>query len=190
MQKISGTVEQILITATNNDISNPIKKGNFTFEGLVGDRHYGYTMLSNSRQPEYPRGTEIRNHRQITILSTEELEETAAQLNIPEIQAAWLAGNILISGIPSLTNLPTTTRLFFSSGVVLVTGGENLPCSIPARNVQSMYPNQPDIASGFIKAARNHRGLVAWVEHPGIIEIGDTCSTEIPASLITLWSGK
>ncbi len=78
MEKITGTVEQVLITPDNKNLSDPIEFGNFTFEGLVGDRHYGFTMSSNSRQPEYPRGTEIRNKRQITILSKEELSEIAS----------------------------------------------------------------------------------------------------------------
>ena len=179
MENIIGIVEQVLITPPNSNVSISIEQGNFLFEGLQGDRHFGYTMRSNSRQPEYPRGTEIRNRRQITILSKEELAETAIYLEVPEIKASWLAGNLLIAGIPSLTFLPAGSRLFFSSDVVLVTDGENLPCSIPAKTVQAQFPNQDGIASNFVKSAMHRRGLIAWVEKPGIIQPGDTCQIEL-----------
>jgi hypothetical protein len=40
--------------------------------GPVGDRHHGETMLSNSRQSSvYPRGTPIRNHRQVSLAPRE-----------------------------------------------------------------------------------------------------------------------
>jgi hypothetical protein len=188
MEKIIGIVEQILVTPPNANVSIPVEPGDFLFEGLQGDRHFGYTMYSNSRQPEYPRGTEIRNRRQITILSIEELAETAVYLAIPEIKASWLAGNILLSGFSSLTFLPPGSRLFFSSGLVLVTDGENHPCSIPAKTIQSQYPNQVGIAANFVKAAMHRRGLVAWVEHPGKLQVGDTCQVELKLPKKGSWS--
>ena len=54
-----------------------------TFEGFAGDRHAGLTMASGSRTPQYPRGTEIRNSRQVSCVSQEDLDAVAGALGLP-----------------------------------------------------------------------------------------------------------
>lgn len=179
MKKIAGILKQILVTEAGQNTSIPIQEGVCTFEGLIGDRHYGNTMFSNARNPEYPRGTEIRNRRQITILSQEELQEIADNLDIPHIDPAWLAGNLLMVGIPHLTQLPPTSRIFFSNGTVLVIDAENKPCGIPAKIIQGLFPEKPYIRMEFVLAAMHRRGLVAWVERPGKLTPGMLCEVEI-----------
>ena len=39
------------------------------FDGIEGDLHAGYTRKSGSREPWYPRGTEMRNERQLSIVA-------------------------------------------------------------------------------------------------------------------------
>ncbi|MEW5872952.1 MAG: DinB family protein [Chloroflexota bacterium] len=150
------------------------------FSGLEGDKHSGFTRPSDGRTPYYPRGTGIRNDRQVSIVSVEELEQVAAALGLPEILPEWLGANLLLSGIPNLTQLPTRTRLVFSHGVVLSVTGENLPCTGPGKVLQDHY-NQDGLATQFPQAAIQRRGLVAVVEKPGILWPGEQVEIERPA---------
>jgi hypothetical protein len=47
------------------------------FEGIEGDFHAGYTRRSGGREPWYPRGTEMRNERQLRRTSS------------PQLRRAW-----------------------------------------------------------------------------------------------------
>jgi hypothetical protein len=143
------------------------------FAGFEGDRHAGLTMLSGGRTPFYPRRTEIRNLRQVSIVSEEELAEVAAAMAIPEVKPEWIGANLLLKGIPELTTLPPMTRLFFSNGVVLMTGGENNPCSMAGNMVQKMVPEKPGLSQLFCTAALHRRGVTAWVERSGTIRERD-----------------
>jgi hypothetical protein len=51
-------------------------------------------------------GTVIRNTRQFTMLSLEELAEIAYAMQIPEVLPEWAGANLAIQGIPNLTMLP------------------------------------------------------------------------------------
>jgi len=143
------------------------------FAGFEGDRHAGLTMLSGGRTPFYPRGTEIRNLRQVSILSEEELNAVAAAMDLPELKPEWIGANLLVSGIPDLTELPLMTRLFFSNGVVLMAGGENKPCTTAGSMIQKMVPEKPGLSPLFCAVALRRRGITAWVERPGMIRQGD-----------------
>lgn len=138
--------------------------------GAVGDRHYGLTMSSNARQANvYPRGTTIRNHRQLSIVDESELAVIAVNLGLPELSPGVIADNICTRGIPNLTQLAPMTRLVFEGGAVIMLGGENLPCVIAGGMVQDRYGVR---AEAFPKAAMGLRGVTGWVEHPGVITPG------------------
>ena len=151
-----------------------------TFAGFEGDRHAGITMRSDGRTPFYPRGTEIRNLRQVSLVSIEELAEIAALMRLPGIEPEWLGANLALVGLERLTYLPPFTRLFFAADAVLVVVGENLPCLVAGRVIQSHYPDQPGLAEQFTKAALHRRGVTAWVERPGIIRAGEAVGIRIP----------
>jgi MOSC domain-containing protein YiiM len=155
-----------------------------TFEGVAGDRHAGLTRPSDNRTPHYPRGTEIRNSRQVSIVSSEELAEIAALLGIPCVLPEWLGANLLIAGIPHLTQIPPSTRLFFAGGVVLVVDSENQPCISPGNVMQALHPHIANLAARFVKAAQGKRGIVAWVERPGAIREGDEVRAEVPRQVL------
>jgi hypothetical protein len=148
------------------------------FEGFEGDKHTGFTRLADGRTPYYPRRTPIRNDRQVSIVSCEELERVAAALDLPEIQPEWLGANLLLQGIPRLSLLPPGSRLIFSEGVVLIVEHENQPCSGPGKVLQSHF-NRPGLESLFPKAALHKRGLVACVEKPGQIRTGEEIGLDI-----------
>jgi len=155
-----------------------------TLEGFEGEKHSGFTRLSDARTPHYPCGTEIRNERQISIVSIEELEQIASGMSLSEIRPEWIGANLLLCGIPNLTFLPPTTRLRFSQGAVLAVQNENLPCVHPGKVIQSQYPDVPDLSSQFPKAALHKRGVVACVEKAGRIGEGDGVVAEIPQQVI------
>ena len=74
------------------------------FAGIVGDCHSGLTRKSDSRTLRlYRRDTDIRNVRQLSLLSVEELAEVAAAMDIPEVKPEWVGANLVTSGIPDLT---------------------------------------------------------------------------------------
>jgi hypothetical protein len=151
--------------------------------GVVGDLHAGVQRKADARVPWYPRGTPMRNERQVSMVSSEELAATAVLLGVPEIQPEWLGANIMVSGWPQFTALPPTTRLVFGSGAVLVVWNENLPCRSPGELIQTHYPAKPGLAGQYPKHALHRRGLVGVVEIPGPIAAGDTVAVHLPRDL-------
>jgi hypothetical protein len=141
-------------------------------EGLRGDKHRGFTRLSDSRTPWYRRGLPIRNDRQVSLVSVEELRLVADALGLPALQPEWLGANLLIEGVSRLSKLPPNTRLFFPSGAVLIVTGENHPCKWPGEII-ALQTGQTEAPRLFPKLARHKRGVVACVEHPGLIVSGD-----------------
>lgn len=154
-------------------VTRPIELAVLSFAGLEGDRHAGLTARAGVRQKHLPRGTELRNARQLSLVSVEELAQIAAALGLPAIDFTWLGANLLLRGAEGLTTCAPGTRLVFSSGAVLVIDGENEPCSKAGGALTRAVQGEPALASRFVKAAHRLRGLVAWVERPGTIRRGD-----------------
>jgi hypothetical protein len=148
------------------------------FSGPEGDCHAGLTRPSDSRTlPVYPRNTEIRNVRQLTLVSVEELDAVARAMKLQAIDPTWLGANLLARGIPDLTLLPPSTRLQFPSGATLVVDMENLPCSQVAKVIAKSHPAE---GPEFVKAAKNKRGITAWVEREGDVSRGDEITVWLP----------
>ncbi|MFM9048514.1 MAG: MOSC domain-containing protein [Actinomycetota bacterium] len=149
--------------------------------GPVGDRHHGLTMRSDVRQKEvFSRGTEIRNHRQLSIVDAGELAEIAVALGLPELSPGTIADNICTEGIDNLTQLPALSRLVFEGGAVILVGGENLPCTIAGGLVEGRYGTRPE---AFPKAAMGLRGVTGWVERPGTIRPGTPVTVVPPTGM-------
>lgn len=179
-----GKVEQLLANPDRDSglEKQQVSKARFGFSGMEGDCHGGLTRASDSRMlKQYKRGTEVRNSRQVSILSREELAEVAARMAIPKVKPEWVGANMVVSGIPDLTLLTPGTRLQFPSGAMLVIDAENHPCRYPADVIARHHP---DPAMGFIKAAMHKRGAVGWVEAEGMIRTGDRVSVWIPPQRI------
>ena len=158
-------------------VTRPLERVELTWAGIDGDLHSGLTMKSNVRQKHHPRGTELRNSRQISIVSDEELAIIAHDLGVSHIAFEWLGANLCLRGLPSLTQIAPSTRLLFPSGASLVVDSENLPCKQPGRVIQTHFPVAP---ANFVKAALNRRGVVAWVEKPGLIMLNDVVQPFTP----------
>jgi MOSC domain-containing protein YiiM len=182
MTKLSftGRVEALL---ANADRATGLEKSRvdgltLRFEGIDGDCHSGLTRKADVRTlRQYPRDTPIRNVRQLTLLSVEELADIAGVMAIREVKPEWVGANVVTSGIPDLTLLPPSSRMQFPSGATIVVDMENEPCRYPAEIIEK---HNPDQKVGFVKAAKNKRGVTAWVEREGKVAPGDEIVIWIP----------
>lgn len=177
---LSGRIEALL---KNSDRATGLEKsrtGSLTlrFDGIEGDCHSGLVRKADVRTlKQYPRDTPIRNVRQLTLLSVEELNDIAQIMEIPEVKPEWVGANLVTSGIPDLTLLPPSARMQFPSGATIVVDMENEPCRYPAEIIEK---HNPDQKTGFVKAAKNKRGITAWVEREGDVALGDPITIWIP----------
>lgn len=183
-KKINGNIEALYIADGEYFTSRETSSLTLTFDGIEGDFHHGATRFSGGREPWYPRGTEMKNERQLSILSQEELAVVAKRLNIPEIRPEWIGCSMLLDGIENLSRLPPRTMLFFDGGVTIKIDGNNAPCKVSGKAIAEHYEGRDDIAFEFPKHAKDIRGIVGWVEKPGIIEMGEKFVARIPPQWI------
>jgi MOSC domain len=174
-----GKVESLLNRASRDEGFVKTKTGQLSlrFDG-PDDCHAGLTRKSDSRTlPLYKRNIDIRNVRQLTILSQEELADMAKRLAIPTVEPEWLGANMVVTGIPDFTLLPPSTRLQFPSGATIVVDMENYPCSQIAKVVDEHHPGT---RFKVVDAAMHKRGVTAWVEREGDVNTGDTIKVVTP----------
>lgn len=160
--------------------SDPVEALELGFDGAKGDCHGGITRPSCSRVfKQYPtRGTEIRNARQLSVLSAEEMAATAAAMGLEAIDPSDIGANIVLEGIPDLTRLPPASRLVAENdGPSVAVDTENGPCRFPADLLEEKFPGK---GRGWTKAAMGRRGIVGWVERPGLLRVGDTLRLHLP----------
>ena len=175
---MSASVVATHIWPKGDDTPLAVDLLNLDWGGAIGDRHHGLTMRSDVRQkPVFERGTEIRNHRQLSVVDESELAIIAERLGIERIEPGLIADNICTRGIEGLTALPRMTRLIFASGAVLMLGGENFPCVIAGAMVEQAHGSRPE---AFPKAGMGLRGVTGWVERPGEIRPGDSIEVVLP----------
>lgn len=148
------------------------------FDGPEGEDHGGATRPSCSRVLGlYPRGTEIRNVRQITIMATEELAEIAAAIGVDRFDPAWAGATIVVEGIADFTHLPPSTRLQIEGGPTVTIDLLNTPCNLPGPVIEEAAPGS---GRKFKSAAKGRRGVTAWVEREGLIHLGAAVHVHIP----------
>lgn len=149
-----------------------------TFAGTDGEVHGGLTRPSCSRVvAQHPRGTEIRNTRQVAIVSVEELAAIAARIGVDEVDPAWLGASVVLDGIPDFSHVPPSARLQGPDGVTLVVDMQNRPCHFPAKTIEAAHPER---GKAFKAAAQGRRGVTAWVEREGTLRLGDRVRLHVP----------
>lgn len=149
-----------------------------SFAGPEGEAHGGVTRPSCSRVlSQHPRDTEIRNVRQFSILSQEELSEIAADMGIDQLKPEWLGATLVVNGLANFTHLPPSSRLQSENGTTLVVDMENRPCHLPAKVIDEHLPGK---GKAFKTAAKHRRGVTAWVEREGVLSLGDVLRLHIP----------
>ncbi|NOZ32466.1 MAG: MOSC domain-containing protein [Alphaproteobacteria bacterium] len=178
-QKTTAFVGGLFVARGSGFVTKSVAHINLGFAGIAGDYHSGLTRKSGGREPWYPRGTVIRNERQLSILSRAELGEIAKVMGIERLAAEWIGGNIVLDGIANLTQLPPRTQLFFASGAVVRIDGDNGPCRIAGQSTAEHCGGPQDMDTAFVLAAKGRRGLLGWVEREGKIAAGDEVTVRI-----------
>jgi hypothetical protein len=88
----TGKVEG-LYTTPNNDtfVTERREELLFSLEGIPNNRHFGIERLSGGREKKfYERGTLIRNNRQWSAVSVEELKHIAETMQLHEIKTRFM----------------------------------------------------------------------------------------------------
>lgn len=148
------------------------------FAGVEGEEHAGLTRPSCSRVvAQHPKGTEIRNVRQFSIISAEELAEIAREMGLEALAPEWLGASMVVEGIPDFSHVPPSARLQTNAGTTLVIDMENRPCLFPAQEIEKEHPGY---GKAFKPAAEGKRGVTAWVEREGPLKTGDEIRLHIP----------
>ena len=85
-----------------------------------------------------------------------------------------------------ISMLPAGTMMFFRGGVTLKVDAQNGPCRIAGRSIAEHAKMADHEAASllFPKVAKRLRGVVAWVEKPGVIAAGEEVSLKIPEQWI------
>ena len=149
-----------------------------SFAGPEAEDHGGLTRPSCSRVlSQYPRGTEIRNVRQLSIVSAEELDAIAQSIGVEVFDPAWIGATAVVEGIPDFTHIPPSTRLQGEDGATVTIDMENRPCHLPAPVIEAAAPGH---GKAFKAAAKGKRGVTAWVEREGTWKLGEALTVHIP----------
>jgi len=173
-------VKDLVITST------PVTEMPLTFAGYGPETHGGLTRPSCSRVlKQHPRNTEIRNTRQLCVVSAEEMAEVAADLGIADFDYAWVGASVVLEGIGDFTHLPPSSRLQGPDGVTLVVDMLNEPCQEPAVTIAKATDG---MGKKFKTAAKGKRGITAWVEREGVLRIGDVMRLHMPTQ--RAWTPK
>ena len=165
--------------------SDAVDQVTATYAGIEGEDHSGLTRPSCVRvKSQYPEGTEIRNTRQLSILSAEELAEIAADIGVAEMNPEWLGASMVVKGIADFSHVPPNSRLQSDSGTTLTIDMLNGPCSWPGKEIESDAPGHGE---AFKAAAMGKRGVTAWVEREGSLRVGEKLRLHIPGQRV--WQG-
>ena len=148
------------------------------FGGVAGEQHEGARRPSCSRVTMlHPKGTEITNTRQLSVLCADELDGIAETMGLASLDPALLGATIVLRGIPDFSHVPPGSRLQAPSGATVTVDVENGPCLWPAKEIET---EAPGFGKVFKPAATDRRGITAWVERPGRLAIGDAMALFVP----------
>lgn len=178
---LTGTIEAIFINHRLGSERNATEcdRVRVSYAGLEGDAYASLTRPACVRtKAQYPVGTAIRNVRQVSIVSAEELIAIGQNMGLPEpVRPDWVRANLVIAGLPSFTQIPPSSRLVVENGAAFAIDMENEACAVPGRLIEKDYPGYGKF---FRKAALGRRGVTAWVEKEGIISVGAKVALHIP----------
>lgn len=176
---LNATITFLGLNDDGKDLSTTtVNSVDVDYTGFIGDSHSGLTRRSCSRvMNQYPKNTEIRNVRQISALSVEQVSEIEQTMELDTLHPQWIGANLIVSGIPDFSQLPPCSRLIASNGTSLVVDMENAPCRFPGDYIDQHVPGK---GATYPKAALRKRGVTLWVERTGSLSIGDTLRLHIP----------
>jgi hypothetical protein len=180
---VAGVYEILSVADTQHPfVTQPCERLALDLSGIPGDVHAGVTRKSGAREPWLPRGTVLRNDRQLSALSSDELAEVAADLGLDALPPEWIGGNLLFTGLERFSRIAPGSRLAigcswggsgrFDGGAVLRVEAYNFPCRQSGRAIAALA-GRPELEFAFVKVAAALRGLVLSVDLAGTITPGD-----------------
>ena len=180
MGSIIGVVREVYRCVPDTRISESVPLLHCTTNGIIGDRHYGSTRSTGKRDivKGFRVGTIIKNNRQCSILSLEELARIADNLGVPSVSGADLGANIVVEGIHNLTKMPSRT-VYCIGETLLSSAGENFPCRPGGMALAARYGRE-ELAAYFSKRAMGLRGQVGFFRLEGTITPGDEVRVVLP----------
>lgn len=159
------------------------------------DRHYGRTrQVRNYQVARKWAGRDVRNERQISIATLEDLRLIAKALELDTIldeksidlgrfMSQVLAVNVLLSGVDLGDYLGPGTKLFCGeedTGAIVDISEAHLPCKKPAFTIATSLDLDPaKLKDGFKQVAAERRGYMAAVFAPGRIALGDSVDAQL-----------
>jgi len=166
--------------------AEPLDNAEATFAGISGEAHGGTTRPCCARFAMlHPRDHPIRNTRQLTIVSAEEMAQIAAAIGLDALDPGLIGASMVIEGIPDLSHLPPASRLQTAAGTTLTVDLENGPCHHPGKEIEAEAPGH---GAGFKQAALTRRGVTAWIEREGPLAVGDRITLFVPTQ--RAWAPK
>jgi MOSC domain-containing protein YiiM len=185
-QTIEAKVKALFFITDGDEIIS-IDKLTVSWDGIVRDKHTSRTSLARTQDASengVQKGMEILNLRQFTIISHEELKLTAEKMGIEKINEEDLHPNIVLEGLPNLTQLPFGVRMHFPQFASLLTTGENFPCIVSGNRIQKSNIEIKGLNTAYPKAGMHLRGITAMVLKPGFIRVGDIVKIMIPSQSV------
>jgi hypothetical protein len=180
-----GMVEEVLLREGRSvRLTTPVDEIQlFVREGIKYDYHAG-RRLATIRDREgmafyLPPNAEVLPIREVSLISVEDLEhiQQTAGLPWPIVRGAF-GENIVVSGIPNFSRLPSGTVVYFvksgsqyASAAVYITR-ENGPCITLVEMVRPFYPEVDGFDKALLSAANHHRGLVGMIYSSGKVKKG------------------
>ncbi|MDP6452029.1 MAG: MOSC domain-containing protein [SAR202 cluster bacterium] len=153
-----GRIISVSLSATGGVPKYPQQTITVGAQGVEGDHHAGpINKHKKSGDPE-------PNHRQITVVSQEVLQDLNSRLDIA-LKPGDLAENVLVENLGDLTQFNEGDRLQLGDDVVLEVTGHNRPCDL----IRQYHPTLVEEITGL-------RGLATVVVNTGAVSAGDACS--------------
>lgn len=158
--------------------SRPLDTMPLGLDGYEGEFHAGLTRQSCSRViQQYPRYTDIRNTRQLSIVSQEELDQIAQEMGLETLHPHLIGASVVLKGIPDWSHVPPSSRLIAEGGPGLIIDMENRPCHLPAPFIEA---ENPGLGKAFKASAKGRRGVTASVEQIGTLSLGMQMRLHVP----------
>ena len=182
-----GIILKVLVSDINKgksdlaeySVTSEAEQLEVNYLGLVGDRHHRAFRDSTGREKSlYPKGTKIREHRHIFVVSLYDCKFLSDKLGV-EVTPELLGANIVIGGQDqkdfSLSKLPENAHL-----LIAPENSSEIPrppiatlkhytlqqgCGITGSAIAEKY-NDKSLTKKFVDCAKDNRGVVCSVEYP------------------------
>ena len=91
--KLAAKVAGLFLAPFDHFVTSATEELRVGFEGIEGDFHAGHTRRSGGREPWYPRGMEMRNERQLSIVAVRPaMQKPLTSRRISQATAASASG--------------------------------------------------------------------------------------------------